>query len=132
MEIFSNHWEMPTVLNTLKSVLYFNSFSSKKKIKEKNNYKTFEVKSLSGAAILVKKNVFKKLDGFNEDLFWMEDIDFFFRMKKLGYGVYFCPKTEIIHYAGKSSEKNYNVSISNQLMSKIKFLKYTTQNYRLE
>ena len=45
-------WEMPTVLNTLKSVLYFNSFSSKKKIKEKNNYKTFEVKSLSGAAIL--------------------------------------------------------------------------------
>ena len=53
----------------------------------------------------------------------MEDVDFCLRAKEEGLDVLFFPETQIIHFGGKSAEKNYKIAISNQLLSKIKFFK---------
>ena len=37
--------------------------------------------------------------------------------------IYYFPLTKIIHFSGKSAKTNYKVSISNQLLSKIKFFR---------
>ena len=38
-------------------------------------------------------SIFKKIGSFNENLFWMEDIDFCIRLNKMGYNVYYYPLT---------------------------------------
>ena len=53
----------------------------------------------------------------------MEDIDFCVRSSKKGYKIIFFPEATVIHYGGRSSSKNLKVSISNQLISKIKYFK---------
>ena len=70
------------------------------------------------------REVFEDVNGFNENLFWMEDIDLCIRLRKKNFKVLYTPKTQIIHYGGKSSEKNISISISSQILSKIKFLEF--------
>ena len=79
------------------------------------------VDSLSGGALFLPKKLFDKLGGFNETFFWMEDIDICLRAKRIGVKIIYFPLTEVIHIAGASAKKNYKISISNQLLSKIKF-----------
>ena len=79
------------------------------------------VETLSGAAIFMNSDIFNSLNGFNENLFWMEDIDLCKRLNQNNHLIFYSPTNEIIHFSGKSSEKNYNIKISNQLISKIKY-----------
>lgn len=62
---------------------------------------------ISGSFFLVRKDVFLKLGGFDEEYFmYAEDIDFCYRVRKAGYKVYYNPNAEIIHYdMGKSKER---------------------------
>jgi len=63
-----------------------------------------EVDWISGACILTKKEYFKKLGGFDEKIFmYMEEIDLFYRAKKLGYKVFFYPEAKFIHLGSQSS-----------------------------
>lgn len=64
-----------------------------------------EVDQLPGAAMMVRKEVFNKLGGFDESYpLYFEDVDLCFRMKKLGYKLMLEPKAEIIHLGRKSIE----------------------------
>jgi hypothetical protein len=88
---------------------------------DKSNY--LSVDAISGGSFFLAKNLFNDLNGFNDNLFWMEDIDFCKRASTLGHKIAYLPKTKLIHYIGKSSEKNWVVTISNRLLSKIKYFK---------
>lgn len=55
----------------------------------------------SGACIALKKSVFEKLSGFDEDYFaHMEEIDLCWRMKNAGFLIYYTPKSEVFHLGG--------------------------------
>ena len=114
-------WRFPNVMSTCLSIFHLDSLNYYKNYKDKSFSKISKVESISGGAILISKKVFEVLEGFNENLFWMDDIDLCFRLNKLGYCIYYVPETKIIHFSGKSSEKNYKVATSNQLISKIKY-----------
>lgn len=83
---------------------------------------TFEAKTLSGAALFFRKKLVDKIGMLDENLFWMEDIDFCFRAQQHGTLVYLST-AQIIHHSGQSQKKNYNIAISNQLLSKLKYYK---------
>lgn len=83
--------------------------------------KTFEADSLSGAALMFSSSWKEKL--LDENLFWMEDVDLCYRNKKSGGKNIYFPEAKIIHHIGQSSKKNFRLSISNQLISKLKFFK---------
>ena len=122
-KIIRSYWKKPTLKSAILSILHLDSLNFKK------NYNSFtfnnisKVETLSGCAIFLPSKVFKELGGFNENLFWMEDIDLCARTEERGYSVYYLPNTKIVHFSGKSAEKNYKTSISNQLISKIKYFK---------
>ena len=61
----------------------------------------------------------------------MEDIDFCVRCSEKGLKIFYFPETKVIHYQGRSSRKNFQVSISNQLISKIKYFKIHFSKKRL-
>jgi GT2 family glycosyltransferase len=84
---------------------------------------TFEAKSLSGAALFFKKSLLlNKSSMLDDNLFWMEDIDFCYRAQQHGTIVYL-HSAQVIHHSGQSQKKNYNIAISNQLISKLKYYK---------
>jgi GT2 family glycosyltransferase len=66
-----------------------------------------EVDAVAGAFMLIKKDIYDKINGFDEDYFmYGEDLDLCFRIKKLGYKIYYYPETSIVHYKGESTKKS--------------------------
>lgn len=60
-----------------------------------------EVSWTSGAAMMVRSDVFLKMGGFDPDFFaHMEEIDWCLRAKSLGYKLLFCPDSTVYHLGG--------------------------------
>ena len=59
---------------------------------------------LVGAFMLLKRDVYNKIGGFDEDYFmYGEDIDISYRVLKAGYHNYYYGKSAVIHYKGEST-----------------------------
>jgi GT2 family glycosyltransferase len=60
-----------------------------------------------GAFMLMKKEVFNQVNGFDEDYFmYGEDIDLSYRIHKLGYDNLYMGNSTIIHFKGESTLKD--------------------------
>jgi GT2 family glycosyltransferase len=65
--------------------------------------KPIEVAFVIGADMMVRKNIFDELAGFDRDFFmFFEEIDLEYRMHKSGYKVISVPDAHIVHLEGKS------------------------------
>ena len=65
-----------------------------------------EVEAVSGAFMLMRSEVFARVNGFCPDYFmYGEDMDLCARVEKLGLQIVFVPGAEIIHYGGVSSSQ---------------------------
>lgn len=72
-------------------------------------YEINEVDALTGAFMMVRKEVLNKV-GLLDETFFMygEDLDLCFRIKKAGYKIIYYPKAVTIHYKeGSSKRKRY-------------------------
>lgn len=59
---------------------------------------------VSGACLLIKKDVFRRLGGFDEQIFmYMDEVDLCYRAKKISLGVFFYPHAHFIHVGSASS-----------------------------
>ncbi len=64
-----------------------------------------EVFWASGAFMVVRKDIFEKLGGFDENFFaHMEEIDLCWRIKNLGYKIMYCANAEVFHLGGGTLE----------------------------
>ena len=118
-----SYWKEPTLINTILSIYHLDFLNYKKNYRNEIGDKTILVDSISGGAFFVQRDVFQNLNGYHPNLFWMEDIDFCTKVRKLENKIIYYPETKIIHYGGKSAEKDLHIAISNQLLSKIKYFK---------
>lgn len=83
-----------------------------------------QVDYCSGASLLVKKELFKKVDGFCEDFIpaYYEDTDLCFKIRQLGYKVLYQPKSSLIHYEGITSGTSLESGVKRyQLVNRNKF-----------
>ena len=69
-----------------------------------------EVTYCSAASILIKKEDFIKVNGFNHDYYpaYYEDVDLAFKLKELGKLTYCNPRSEVMHIESVSMGKNDN------------------------
>lgn len=66
-----------------------------------------KVEILTGAFMLMKREVYLKVKGFDEDYFMFgEDIDLSYRLLKNGFENYYYGKSTVIHYKGESTIKD--------------------------
>jgi GT2 family glycosyltransferase len=78
-----------------------------------NENEIAEVPVLVGAFMLLKRETYTKVGGFDEQFFmYGEDIDLCYQLLELGYKNYYYGATQVIHYKGESTKKD------------IKYLKY--------
>jgi len=62
-----------------------------------------EVDWVSGASIFLRRDVYKKTGGFDEEFFmYFEDQDFCLRAKECGFKVFYYPRYKVIHNSGGS------------------------------
>ena len=116
-------WKFPGFWEVFFETFYLHKLIKIGKYSPNKMMNIIEPDAMSGAALLFKKELIDKRGLFDEDLFWMEDVDLCYRNKKTdGRNIYF-PSACIVHHIGKSAKKNMNIAISNQLISKLKFLK---------
>jgi GT2 family glycosyltransferase len=67
---------------------------------------TNEVDSLTGAFMMVRREIIEKVGLLDEDFFmYGEDIDWCYRIKEAGWKVVYYPEASITHYKGGSSRK---------------------------
>lgn len=69
-----------------------------------------QVDWVSGAFMMIRQELFRKLKGFDEHFFmYMEDMEICFRAKKLGFSTYFYPDISILHKELGSSNRTFAV-----------------------
>jgi GT2 family glycosyltransferase len=62
------------------------------------------VEAISGAYMMIRSKLLKQLKGFDESFFmYGEDLDLCFRVKKLGFKIYFLGEIEVTHFGAISS-----------------------------
>jgi O-antigen biosynthesis protein len=68
---------------------------------------TYEVDAVSGSFMMLKRDVYEKIGGLDEQFFmYGEDLDWCYRIQKAGYKVYYVHSTQIIHYKGESTRRS--------------------------
>ena len=64
---------------------------------------TRESSILTGACLIVRKEIFFAVDGFDEQLaVAFNDVDFSLKLRERGYRLIYAPNAELIHYESKS------------------------------
>ncbi len=113
--IDSNNLKLPTInafitipraifaYSFLNKLFPKNSVSKKFWMLNSDRRKILSVDVISGACMLIKKELFEKIGGFDERFFmYFEEQDLCYRVKKAGFKVIFNPEVEIIHTIGAS------------------------------
>jgi GT2 family glycosyltransferase len=116
-------WRYPTLSGIFFEMLYLKPFLGHKNYRDKDLTQPFEADSFSGAAILFRREVMNKIGGLDEKLFWIEEVDYCYRAQQAGFKLLYYPYATILHHIGQSAKKNYNITICNQIVNKIKFFK---------
>lgn len=83
-------------------------FYLKYEIKIWNSKKALKLPLLSGSCFLIKKDIFEKVGGFDENYFlYFEENDFFKRFKEMGFKSSLVPSSKVMHFFNlKKSEKH--------------------------
>ncbi len=115
-------WKSQSVLDLILETFFLHKFIDILNYEKEKMQQSLEVDSMSGAALFFRKELIKEIGMLDVHLFWMEDIDFCYRAKSKGNLTYL-PKAKVVHHIGQSAKRNYNIAISNQLLSKLKYYK---------
>ncbi|MGP1488210.1 MAG: glycosyltransferase [Peptoanaerobacter stomatis] len=72
-----------------------------------------EVDYVSGASMMILKDIWEKIGGFDERYIpaYCEDSDFAFEVRKKGYKVMYQPKSIVVHFEGVSNGTDTNIGI---------------------
>ncbi len=93
---------------TLFSLLF--TLFGKDLIVRKNPDRMEKVDWVSGASLMIRKNIFEKIKGFDEDFFmYIEDMELCYRVKKLGFEIYFYPDIKLIHKELGSGNRTFAI-----------------------
>jgi len=116
----------PNILNEAFTKLrdFFYKHKVIRKIMENKSNKEFYPKWATAACLFIKKDVWKILEGFDEGFFlYYEDCDFCIRAQKKGIKILYYPYLRLIHYLGKSKEKNNREAFFQAKRSQIYYYK---------
>ena len=78
---------------------------------------------LMGAVMLVRRDVFDAVSGFDERYFmFSEEVDFAYRVQRAGWRVVFTPTAEFVHIGGAATGPVWNQMYREQLRGHVLFL----------
>jgi GT2 family glycosyltransferase/lipopolysaccharide/colanic/teichoic acid biosynthesis glycosyltransferase len=104
---FPGPWTSFTKVTGLSSMFPNNKIFARYNLTYLDENKTYEVDAISGSFMMMRKEVYEKVGGFDEQFFmYGEDLDLCFRIQQSGFKVYYVHSTQIIHYKGESTKRS--------------------------
>lgn len=90
--------------------------------KDKNYFsKAHQVGWIMGAFFMLKRPIFEKTKGFDENIFMhMEEVEWCKRIKDKGYKIWYAPQIQVIHLHGAST----NFDLSSSFLNELKGMRY--------
>jgi GT2 family glycosyltransferase len=114
----------PTLTNRFLDAMYIEKLIHQLRPLNIKRNAILKVAGITGACILVSRDLLDRLGGFDEQFFmYCEDIDFCYRMKQLGYNVYYLGNMKMIHSLGAIT-KNNKASYFTKVLTKDSVHKY--------
>lgn len=78
--------------------------------------KAHQVGWIMGAFFMLKREIYGKTSGFDENLFMhMEEVEWCKRIKEAGFKIWYVPSIEVVHLHGASSDFDLSLSFLNEL-----------------
>jgi GT2 family glycosyltransferase len=108
-----SYYDSPNLTWEVAEALYLHGiFREKRRKKDEDTYMNqqlpFEVNWAAGAALMIRKKVYDRIGGFDEDFFLIyEDVDLCDRIRDEGYKIIYMPTVKIIHQDGGIIKKNF-------------------------
>ena len=100
-------WVSFTKISGLYKFFTKSSFFNRYYAQHINENETAEVAILVGAFMILKRNLYNQLGGFDENCFmYADDIDLSYMSLKKGFVNYYFHQTTVIHYKGESTIKD--------------------------
>ncbi|MGK9477440.1 glycosyltransferase [Melioribacter sp. OK-6-Me] len=104
---FPGPWTSFTKVMGLSSLFPKSKFFARYNLTYLDENQTYEVDAVSGAFLMMRREVYEKIGGFDPQFFmYGEDLDLCYRAQKAGYKVYYVHSTEIFHYKGESTKRS--------------------------
>lgn len=78
---------------------------------------------LTGACVLVRRDLYERLGGFDEDFFlYSEEVDLMARASQLGAETWFDPAAEVVHLWGGTAGRASALALEEQARSHVRYL----------
>jgi len=104
---FPGPWTSFTKVTGLSSLFPSSKIFARYNLTYFDENQTYEVDAISGSFMMMRKEVYEKVGGFDEQFFmYGEDLDLCYRIQKDGFKVYYVHSTQIIHYKGESTKRS--------------------------
>lgn len=126
---------LPTPLNTIYWILGISLIPGMREFTNPfhPNYQSFfksptvvPVGWISGAFLMIKKEVFERVGGFDEKIFmYLEEVELCKRIKEAGFKIWYAPNIAVTHLHGASSKFDSTLAFVNEL----KGLRYYLKKY---
>lgn len=88
-----------------------------------------EMGAVLGACLLIKKEIFKEVDGFDESFFYnYEDVDLCLKLHQKGYKIIYSPKSVLFHYYEATRKGNNEHTIKDEIDLKNRKILYSKWN----
>lgn len=119
---FPSFWKsFSSYFNLEKKIRKLEIFRIKNK-KQECLFDWWDVERVVGCAMVIRSQLYKKLNGFDEKYFmYFEETDFCYRAKKNGVNIAIIASAEIIHYGGESSKTRKDELMFDQTLYKYYF-----------
>ena len=93
-----------------------------------NNGTPTVVDAISGACIMIKREIFERIGLFNTNYFmYAEDIDLCYKVWQAGYKTYFINDAQIIHHGGGSTAKHH-INYLNSVLKRESIFRFLQTN----
>lgn len=104
---FPGPWTAFTKVTGLSSLFPKSKLFARYNLTYLDENQTYEVDAISGSFMMLRKEVYDKVGGFDEQFFmYGEDLDLCYRIQKAGYKIFYVHTTQIIHYKGESTKRS--------------------------
>lgn len=109
-------------INTILSIALGESFLPSLGGYYENDNNPFEPGWVLGSFMILPKNVFDKVGGFDERYFmYAEEADLCLKIRKAGYKVVYYPKTKVVHLGEGAARKVPDLTARRKMASEFKF-----------
>ncbi len=119
----------PTVFRIATEFLYLRKLAPRSRILNGFYYGEFahdeawRVDWVTGACVLVRRDIFEHLDGFDEDFFlYSEEVDLLYRARKLGAETWYDPAAEVEHEWGGTAGRTSALTLREQARGHVRYL----------